>query len=453
VIYPVVVSASRLNELLGKEIARIRLFAYRQGVMHAIPLQIDQRDSNGNWVWSEIPWSDIFKQRRHIDSAGDDTDVQWELGRRYGRTYDDQDPGKEPVLDDNDVLVFMARDMGQHVANAPDWLANAATTLEIEITDPATGSRAWVYAAWYASDAPPGSPVRYVHYDADGRKVTSPVYAMIFSKEHVGVMQQLAIHGTELLDRTKFRGSLRLGGSRFGKTFGFSENDIDGYVYGYIDGPVRVVRGTVAALRFGVLLSSPTVLCDQFFYPYHSEIPVRLPANFFVHSASLLLAADYHHSPFRHAYTNTSSHAIQLRGMSSSQNLLEGASNVDWVALAGDGVSVISMLTVPEAIKPFIQVTPRLIYDQGLSDPPETYRGTEPQAGYLIETRPGFPSGEHLLVGTYLYLSRPFLERDAEQLLPLGMQKPDCRITKAAHRPTFGGAASMLRPDAFSRSK
>jgi hypothetical protein len=448
--YPVVVSGSHLDDLLGKEIDRIRLFACRQGVMTVIPMQIDQRDSHGNWVWSDIVWSEIAKQRP-VNTTDDDIDLKWELGRRYGRTYDDQDPDNEAVLDNNDLLVFMGQDMGQHVANAAHLLANAAATVEIEIADPATGSKRWAYAAYYSSDPPPLSPVRYVHYEPDTRKVITPVYEMTFSKQHVGVMEQLAVNGVALLDRTKFRGSLRLGGRRLGRNFSFTENDIDGYVYGYINGPVRVVRRTVASVHFGPLLSSSAVGCDQFFYPYHSEIPVRLPVNFLVRSASLWVAADYHNSPFRRVYTNANRHPIELGGNSSERNLLQGTDNIDWVALSGDRVAVVSMLTVPEELRPFTQVTPRLLYDRRLFDPPQRYPGVEPEAGYLIETRPGFPSGEHILVGTYLYLPHSFLKRDAEKLAGLSNQRLYYQITEPGHRPIFGVTLPLLQPAAASR--
>jgi len=440
VAYPMVISGSHLDELRGAEIDRIRLFASRQGVMQAIPMQIDQLDSHGNWVWSGIV------ERGPIHNTEHSVELQWELDHRYGRTYDDQDPDNEAVLDNNDVLVFMARDMGERAANAASRLSNAATTLEIEVFDPDRGSQGWVYAAYYPSTPPPRSPVRYVKYVPDLRKVISPVYEITFSKEHVGVMEQLAVAGAPLLDRTKFRGSLRVGGSRFGRSFSFTENDIEGYVYGYIDGPVRVIRRTVASMRISLLLSSSTVACDQFFYPYHSEIPVRLPVNFLVHSASLLVEADYHNSPFRHAYTNGNSHPISLSGPSSDQNLLEDEADPHWVALAGGEVSIVSVLTLPEELKPFTRVTPWLLYDRKLTNPPETYVGTEPGAGYLIETRPGLPSGEYMLLGTYLYLPRPFQQGDAQQLLDLGKHKYDYRTISVPHERTFQGPVSPLRP-------
>lgn len=449
VAYPVVVPGSRLEGLDGKEIAGIRLFASRQGIVNPVPMQIDQVDSRGNWVWSEIVWS-ATDQHGPMSTTGDPFDQEWKRGLRYGRTYDDQDPGNGPVLDENDLLVFMAKDMGERVANAADLLANAGTTLEIEVNDAATGAKGWVYAAYYASNPPPGSPLRYVQYVSSARKVISTVYEMTFSRKQVGVMEQLAMNGADLLDRTKFRGSLRVGSSRFGRNFSFTENDIEGYVYGYINGPVRVVRRTVASLRFGLLLSSPTVRCDQFFYPYHSEIPVRLPVNFMVHNASLIVAADYHNSPFQRAHTSANRLPISLSGTSSDRNLLEGNSDVHWVALAGDEVSIVSALTVPDEIKPFINVTPWLIYAPGLIDPPEDYPGSEPEAGYRIETRPGLPHGDYLLVGTYLYLPRSFLEHDAEQIPGLVDQKLHYRITVAGHSRTVRGTPPLPRPDPVS---
>lgn len=437
VTYPVVVPGSHLAELLGEAISGIRLFACHHGIMQAVPLQVDQRDSQGNWVWSDI----VTPESRH--SAEYDIFLQPPSGLRDGRTQDDQDPDTQAVLDGNDVLVFMAQDMGEHAADAAVFPAHPDTVSEIEITDPVSGMRHWAYAAYYASNPPPLSPVRYLRYEKNADRVISPVYEMTFSQQHSGMLAQLSVNGHDLLDRTKIRGTLRIGGSRFGRDFNFSEDNIDGYVHAFINGPVRVVRRTVASIRFG-LLSSTDIACDQFFYPYHSEIPVRLPVTRLLHSVSLRLAADYHNSPFVRAYTDIRHAPIQL-GISSVHNLLEDSDNVQWIALTGEGVSVISMLTLPKDIQAFARVTPQLFYDRKLVDPPETFAGSEPEAGYLIETRPALPRGDYLLVGTYVYLPHAFREIDAGQL---AAQKPDYRVTSRSRQPVFSQTAADPRPAA-----
>ena len=148
---------------------------------------------------------------------------------------------------------------------------------------------------------------------------------------------------------------------------------------------------------------------------------------------SLLLAADYHNSPFRRAYLGGVRTPIQLQGTSSDTNLLEGLKNVPWMALEGDAATVVSVLTIPEEIEPFARITPYLVHNSNLTDPPETYRGSDPAAGYVIETKPGFPRGIHTIVGTYLYLPRHFLQSDARQILDLVRNRPGYRISEISH--------------------
>ena len=109
--------------------------------------------------------------------------------------------------------------------------------------------------------------MRYVHYLPDTMKVVSPVYSIEFSKEHIAVLEQLEIGNVQVLDRTKLRGTVRLGWKSVVKTVYFNENNIQGHIDGYIDGPVRIVKRNSASLYFGAVFSSPEIHCDQYFYP------------------------------------------------------------------------------------------------------------------------------------------------------------------------------------------
>jgi hypothetical protein len=272
-----------------------------------------------------------------------------------------------------------------------------------------------------------------VRYLPDTGKVVSSVYKVEFSRDQVAVLEQLEIGNIQLMDRTKLRGSVLLGRNSFGKTFNFNENNIYGHIDGYIDGPVRVVKRNSAALRFGPFFSSPETHCDQLFYLHHSEIPVRLPFNILMDRASLLMTADYHNSAFRRAYVDGVQMPIQLQERSSDTNLLEGMKNIAWMALEGDAASIVSVLTIPEEIEPFAEITPYLVYNPNLANPPETYRGGEPEAGYTIETKPGFPRGSHTIVGTYLYLPRPFMQSDVRQILDLVRNRSGYRVSEISH--------------------
>jgi hypothetical protein len=260
-------------------------------------------------------------------------------------------------------------------------------------------------------------------------RVVSPVYEATFSDQHVCVLEQLVVNGIGLLDRTRLRGEVRAGVGPLSWVSRFTENDIDGYVEGYIDGPVRIVRRTNATLRLGSVVSFSGIRGEQFFYPQHSQVPVGLSLGFFTEKASLLLTADYHGSPFRQAFASGSGVAIDLRDTVSRHNLLQPREGLSWLALDGEQASVVSVLSLPEDIRGHTVLRGILLHDRTVAAPPEGYPGVDPEAGYLIETKTGFPRGAHWLIGTYLYLPRPFEQPDAAQATRLAGSQLGARIS------------------------
>ena len=114
---------------LGRPAERLRVFARRpdHAALAPIPFQIDERDADGEFVFTAGP------------SAGRDADA--------GR------------FDANDELVLLARDAGP--AALPDQRPDGADAVAaIRITDPATGADSWAYLAAYPDSAvpPPLSP-------------------------------------------------------------------------------------------------------------------------------------------------------------------------------------------------------------------------------------------------------------------------------------------------------
>ena len=365
---PVIIPGAQLSSLRGKEIPLVRVFSTRDGDLTPIPFQIDQVDSRGDWVW-DVAYKKYLVSNYEDDNHEGIGNFKWGVEQRTG-LLDDEDSGGKKIIDDNDVLVFMVKDTGSRTLDIDRKLIGASVILEIEISQSFSRKKAWAYIAYYKSDPPSYSSVRYVRYLPDPGKIVSSVYEVGFSKEHVAVLEQLKIEDVPLIDRTKLRGSMLLGRNSFGKTIYFNENDIRGHVDGYIDGPVRVVKRNLASLRFGLIFSSPEIHCDQFFYPHHSKIPIRLPFNFLIDQVSLLLAADYHNSPFRRAHIGGVNVPIDLQDISAGTNLLKELRSVPWMALEGDVASVVSVLTLPKAIQPFSEVTPYLVHDSNVANPP-----------------------------------------------------------------------------------
>jgi hypothetical protein len=440
---PVIIPGSRLQLFHGKAIALLRVFAVSNDGLRAIPFQIDQRDSRGNWVWDVVSPRNQMS-RYEYDNIGL-VGLDWKR-QRAGLAADDQDPEGQALLDANDVLVFMASDLGGQADPSEPHFGAASAVLEIGVVDGEGTPRGWAYLAYYPAAPPALSALRYMHYLPRQHRVVSPVYEATFSDQHVSVLEQLKVNGVALLDRTRLRGEVRAGAW----VFDFTENDIDGYVEGYIDGPVRIVRRTNARLRLSPLVSIGGIRSEQFFYPHHSEVPVGLSLGFFTAKVSLLLSADYHGSPFRRAFASGNNGvAIELRDSASGHNLLQPGEGLSWLALDGDQASVVSVLTLPDEIRGHTGLSGILVQDETLSAPPEGYPGAEPEAGYRVETRSGFPRGTHWLVGTYLYLPRAFAPSDATQATRLAGNRLDVTIAAfertAVSAPALAGAAPAVR--------
>ena len=428
---PVIIPGSGLELFHGKAIELLRVFAVGGDGLRAIPFQIDQRDSRDNWVWDVVSARNQTGRYEYdnIGLVGPD----WKR-QRAGLAADDQDPEGQALLDANDVLVFMAADLGGRASTSEPRFGAASAVVEIGVVDSEGTPRGWAYLAYYPAAPPELSELRYMHYFPGQQRVVSPVYEATFSDQHLCVLEQLKVNGVALLDRTRLRGEVHAGAGAVSWVFRFNENDIDGYVEGWIAGPVRIVRRTNATLRLGALVAVSGIRGEQFFYPQHSEVPVGLSLGFFTAKASFLMSADYHGGPFRRAFASGSGVAIELRDSASRHNLLQPGEGLSWLALDGDKASVVSVLTLPDQIRGHTELSGVLLQDKTLSAPPEGYRGADPEAGYRVETRTGFPRGTHWLVGTYLYLPRPFAPGDAAQARRLAGSRLDVRIA-ALERP------------------
>src|SRR5512147_1534826 len=140
---PVIIAGTELPRLSGKDINNIRVYVFHDSKPVAIPYQIDQRDSTGGWVWSVV-----YRQSYQIDYESGAAPIIRKPETAGSGTVDDQDPKGKALLDGNDVLVFMADDLGDQGSDVHAAL-HADLVEEIEITDPAEGTRAWAYLAYY----------------------------------------------------------------------------------------------------------------------------------------------------------------------------------------------------------------------------------------------------------------------------------------------------------------
>ena len=135
---PVIITGKELPYLMGKDIDNIRVFSFRGGRLQAVPFQVDERNSTGCWVWDVV-----YKKRFVFDDEDSELPVEREPVRRGPGTVDDEDPAGTALLDANDELVLMAKDLGDRV-EITQHVKEAALILELEVSDTTNGPKPWV---------------------------------------------------------------------------------------------------------------------------------------------------------------------------------------------------------------------------------------------------------------------------------------------------------------------
>jgi hypothetical protein len=171
-----IIEGAELPGLSGRDINN-SVYVSRQQA-RGDPRQIDQRDSTGCWVWTVA-----YRQSYQLDTDNGTAPVIRKPETAGAGTVDDQDPKGKALLDGNDVLVFMADDLGDRGTKAQRAL-HAALVQEIEVVDTGDGTRGWAYVAYYP-DAP--APLRdTLLRTAPGKNGAFPHVRFRFGRAHGG---------------------------------------------------------------------------------------------------------------------------------------------------------------------------------------------------------------------------------------------------------------------------
>jgi hypothetical protein len=257
---PVVVVASALAALPDHATARCRLYAARGGKLEPIPFQFDERGTDGELVLSE---------------AGTDGDF---------------------TFDDNDELVFMAKDSGDRLP--PSGLPRGGdAALEIEVTDPARGEHGWAYLLHFPADPPPRSPVRYATYDTAREEARALYYQVSYSHDRSNFLGDVRIPpvaggtGEPLIRRIAMRISPTF--SFLSATWGttFTEESFSVVPDGLKNGPVRAVRRVRQSLDLGKFFPE---MPNGKVYTYYYFSSFSTPSTFSIPWLALKTLHDFH---------------------------------------------------------------------------------------------------------------------------------------------------------------
>ncbi|RMF60593.1 MAG: hypothetical protein D6743_14740, partial [Calditrichaeota bacterium] len=245
---PVVMTGSNFSQFSTVPLDELFLYAFdvQREAWSQIPYQIDERDATGDYF------------------AVDDI----------------------PGLDDNDELVFMARDAGDRAVASwiPDQNSISFVRYEIEVVDPLTGNKGWVYL--YRSQAlkPDPNVTSYMTYVASSGAnvgedtVRTSFYELANLKN--GFPSDLSITpagggtGQDLLDVLKFQANTSIAD--------INENDITADVVDVRAGQVRVLRRLFGKLKVNLPFPLPDINVDfntppAIYYPFSLSIDVDVP--------------------------------------------------------------------------------------------------------------------------------------------------------------------------------
>jgi len=209
---PVIISDNNIIGLTGASINEIYVYAYNasENTWRPIPFQIDEKDNTVDY-WLSNP---------------------------------------NGIFDNNDELVFMAKDMGDQAPDGSYWIDDPISKdkerVEITVTDPVDSRQAWVYV--YLTTTPLSlAPEWYMDYTADSNGAGADiVIAKSYLESHTsgGIPDSLVLFegtGVNILDRQKVRISMKLWG-----WLDFKTNE--SLLEAFIDtvkakvGPIRVIR-------------------------------------------------------------------------------------------------------------------------------------------------------------------------------------------------------------------
>lgn len=405
---PVFIDGRELKAIQQSEIRNIRLFAFDGAQKRDIPFQIDERDSAGNWVWDRV----IGRPDTAFADDGDQVSRSM-LVREHVHTRDDQDPTGPARFDANDVLVFLARDMG----DKHEGLSKARhddKVIEIEVLDPVAGTMGWAYLVSFASNPPPMSRVRYMRHSRGQRRIRTPTYEFSYSDTKVACLDDLRINGVTVVDRINIRGKLDIQLGFLKDSIEFGEEDLHGYIEGIIEGPVRIIKRNVVHLDVYAMMRTPDTVCEHFYYPDYAQVPLCLPIRFPVTKATVLLSTKLNESAIQRTLIGESDGSVTRHGNTMVKGSPKHRLPIQWIAFDTGQASVLSILELPEKIADHAEARPCVCDPRDGSIEVEVSAIPEPVAGFVVASSEGCPTGPHVLHGTYLISKSPYRQGDEE---------------------------------------
>lgn len=419
----IVINGRELPGMLGKKIDTLSLLARIDERVEPIPFQVDEINSEGEWILPEVPP---------------------EAGRHARRTEQDDDHGS---FDENDQLVFMIRDSGDRISQT-DRPADAQTIEEITLTDPLGGGKSWVYLASFSSP-PPVSDRDYVSYRPDQNLLVSVNYELGFAREVPISWSHLSFRGApNMIDRLKIRFETKIFGIRYRR----NETHFKSHVSSYKDGKVRVIRRVRSSVKINRLLRTPSASSESIYYdnaiviPFRAKVPVSLKSlKGIIKDMKTRGSADMQNL---HGWTlrvNTDARWLRVDGKMDETEKSVKVDGATWFVLSGPPGAYLCRVIVDrkwDGTPQELPITTSFYYvdDDQDPDPPEQVPGQSPNVGFYMQGM------EKLSKGTFYFYIIGYMIKDyregAEQAYLDIMDRPVEVAVTSRHIPRHGSTGS-----------
>lgn len=402
---PVIVTTDLLTDLPTRDTTGYRLYSVQDGHLLPIPFQFDERDGAGEIVFNDAETSAGFR------------------------------------FDENDELVFMAKDTGDRMV--PGLLpATSDAAVEIAVIDPANDRRGWAYLIHYPGDVPPASPVSYARFDPATNQARTSFYTMDYSPGR-NFFTGMRIHpfaggtGENFLDRMKVRvnPTFSLGVTTWSPLF--TEEHLTVMIDGVKNGPVRAIRRVRQSLDLSRYIPAiPNGTTYTYFYASSFVTPSRFAVPWLVlkllREFRFIGVSDFRNNAIGMQYWDP----VNPRGLpytGTNHTVFNSAEDHEWYVVGGRAGTHLQAFVIPEQWRRWGIVRGTVFQDDDLATDNEG-REEEPgihAAGYsLLNMKDLRESGVYDLAMAVIVLPRPYQPGDEHQ--PLAMLKNP--LTATVHR-------------------
>lgn len=295
----------------------------------------------------------------------------------------DEQPG---LIDDNDQIVFMQRDLGERCGE--EQLDRARGKLvELEASGGSLKDKAYLYVLSAERGHVPSSSA--VRFDKSRQNISTPAYDMAYSIEHPHMISSFVLHelrGREnknVLDRMKVRMVAKALGALV--QLNMTEEEIGGTLLSARAGPVRVVRELKLDVQPVPGLKIPAkVRFLNYERLFQAEVEFQIPkaAALFVSSLDLFLAMDYIDARGVRISTSGLPQGAVVDGRTAAMEKQFDLGDKRWFLLTGEGINHVAVLHMEEGLN--LRPTARFSDGEGeeFAWPPERVPGGLPQIGY-----------------------------------------------------------------------